>query len=112
MTRWTPTADGDRGGDGTGTGSGCDGEGDEKRDLCALLHVQPNPARSIVAPQIGYASIGYGAHGPGFLMANVASFTLQGLAVLAADKAMGLGWYDKAAALGNEYSAMLPKMEL
>jgi len=50
-----------------------------------------------VLHQIGYASIGYGAHGPGFALADVAKFAMQMLCVLAADKSLGLGWFAGAA---------------
>lgn len=50
-----------------------------------------------VLHQIGYASIGYGAHAPGFVLAEFAKFTMQMLCVLAADKSLALGWFQAAA---------------
>ena len=47
--------------------------------------------------QVGYATIGYGAHAPGFMLSEWAKFTMQMLCVLAADKSLGLGWYAGAA---------------
>ena len=46
--------------------------------------------------QFGYATIGYGAHAPGFVLASVATFTMQMLCALAADRSLGLGGFDAA----------------
>lgn len=40
--------------------------------------------------QVGYASIGYGAHGPGFLLAVVSTVVLEMLCALVAVKAFGV----------------------
>lgn len=55
--------------------------------------------------QVGYAAIGYGAHGPGFLAATMAQSVLQGLALLAADKSLGLGAFASASASAAPYVA-------
>ena len=65
-----------------------------------------------VLHQVGYASIGYGAHGPGFAAASGATFTLQMLCFLAADKSLELGLHDTFAAAVNPYLNSTLKMEL
>ena len=55
--------------------------------------------------QIGYASIGYGAHAPGFAVALAALSTLMMLCVLAADKSLGYGLYDGAAEAATPLAA-------
>ena len=49
-----------------------------------------------VLHQVGYATIGYGAHGPGFAAASTATFVLQMLCFLAADKSLELGMHEVA----------------
>ena len=72
-----------------------------------------------VLHQVGYATIGYGAHGPGFAAASTATFVLQMLCFLAADKSLELGmhdvaagWTDVAVATINPYLNSTLKMEL
>lgn len=67
--------------------------------------------------QVGYSTIGYGAHGPGFAAADFAKWALQGLSLLAADKSLGLGLHSAAyagllAALGMGAGASVEKAEL
>lgn len=44
--------------------------------------------------QVGYASIGYGAHAPGFMMATFGSVVLEGLCIIVAAKNLGYSTFD------------------
>jgi len=58
-----------------------------------------------VMHQMGYASIGYGGHGLGFAIAEIGRYGMQGLCLLAADKSLGLGWFDAAGIVAAPYYA-------
>ena len=61
--------------------------------LCCVLNRVPTHQH-----RFGYATVGYGAHGPGFVLALLAQSTMQGLCLLVADKSLGLGVFDAAVA--------------
>jgi len=44
--------------------------------------------------QFGYATVGYGAHAPGFMLASASSAVLQGLCLMVAAKNLGLSTLD------------------
>ena len=58
--------------------------------------------------QVGYATVGYGGHGLGFVISQIARCSMQGLCLLAADRSLNLGVHQ---ATMPYYAAATPYFE-
>ena len=61
-----------------------------------------------VMHQVGYATVGYGGHGLGFVISQIARGSMQGLCLLAADRSLNLGVHQ---AIMPYYAAATPYFE-
>ena len=61
-----------------------------------------------VMHQVGYATVGYGGHGLGFVISQIARCSMQGLCLLAADRSLNLGVHQ---ATMPYYAAATPYFE-
>jgi hypothetical protein len=61
-----------------------------------------------VMHQVGYATVGYGGHGLGFVISQIARGSMQGLCLLAADRSLNLGVHQ---ATMPYYAAATPYFE-